>query len=343
MQSVLYIGTEQGLVTAKSQDRKAWAIAEHGLKDWSVQDVAVPPESPNKIFAGTRGDGVWVSEDFGKSWKKPCYGKRGPGKVRSVTIDPNNPKRIYAGCEPIDVWVSEDEGKNWTRFDSIWDIPFVATIPYPVASVEPHVRDVTIDPKNSNIIYAALQVGYIVKSTDAGKTWKLLNKNVDCDVHTIVIDPENSQRIYITTGGHDARLGNAPGRALYVSEDAGESWKPMAMNFHQEYSIPLALDPRNPNLLYSALADGQPGQWRRRASGADSLLIRSSDGGQSWNKLGDGIATKDFPEGLVVDDSGRLYAGCRNGDLYTSGDEGRSWQAMGLDVPEITSVTYASA
>jgi photosystem II stability/assembly factor-like uncharacterized protein len=343
MQNLLYIGTEDGLVTARSRDRAAWEVAEHGLKGWSVQDVAVSPDSPNKIFAGTRGDGVWVSEDFGKSWKKPCYGKRGPGKVRSVTIDPVDSKRIYAGCEPIDVFVSEDEGKSWRRFDSIWDIPFIATIPYPVATVEPHVRDVTIDPKEPSTIYAALQVGYIVKSTDGGETWRLLDKNVDCDVHTIVIDPADSRRIYITTGGHDSRKGSAPGRALYISEDAGESWTPTAMNFQHEYSIPLVLDPRNPQRLYSALADGQPGQWRRRPTGAQSILVRSDDGGRHWQRLGEGIQGKDFPEGLAVDEGGRIYAACRNGDLYASGDEGQSWQRMALNLPEITSVTYAHA
>ncbi|MBA2690776.1 MAG: hypothetical protein H0U63_08235, partial [Burkholderiales bacterium] len=242
MDSVFYIGTDQGVITARSHDQHSWTITEHGLKNWEIPEVAVSPENPNKVFAGTRGDGVWVSEDFGKSWKKPCYGKRGPGKVRSVTIDPHDSRRLYAGCEPIDVFSSEDEGKNWVRFDSIWNIPFIATIPYPLATVEPHVRDVTVDPTDPNILYAALQVGYIVKSTDHGKSWQLLNNNFDCDVHTIVIDPSNSQRLVIATGGHDFRKGRVPGRALYTSEDGGESWAPAAMNFPQEYSVPLTAD-----------------------------------------------------------------------------------------------------
>lgn len=343
MSDILYFGTERGLVSARSQDGVAWQVATHGLKDWSVQDVAVSPADPNKIFAGTRGDGVWVSADGGKSWKKPCYGKRGPGKVRSVTVDPHEPRRIYAGCEPIDIFVSEDEGKSWTRFDSLWEIPFVATVTYPVSSVEPHVRDVVVDPTNSSIIYAALQVGYIVKSMDRGKTWKLLNKDLDCDVHTIVLDPGNARRIYVTTGGHDCRLGAAPGRALYISEDAGETWTPMAADFREEYSIPLVLDPRDPKRMYSALADGQPGQWRRRDTGALSIVIGTEDGGKTWARLGDGIDKQDFPEAMTMDQHGHLYAACRSGDTYLSRDRGRSWQTMGLELPEITSVAYVSA
>ncbi len=347
MESILYIGTESGVITARSADGKHWEVAERGLRKWDVPEVAVSRESPNKVFAGTRGDGVWVSEDFGKTWKKPCYGKRGPGKVKSLTIDPHNPSRLYAGGEPIDIWVSEDEGKNWQRFESVWDDPFIATVPYPVSTVEPHVRDITIDPADENIIYAALQVGYIIKSTDRGKTWTLLNKDLDCDVHTIALDPRDRSRILVSTGGHDARLGKAPGRALYESTDAGKTWVPMAMNFKEEYSIPLVFDPFDPSRVYSAIANGQPGQWRRRDSGAESTVIRSTDGGRSWEKLEGAIERAYFPEAIVADDTvkGGVIAACRNGDFHASDDGGDSWRKLPLDlkISDLSSFTLAHA
>src|SRR5581483_6018592 len=157
----------------------------------------------NRVIAGTRGDGVWVSEDFGQSWKKPSYGRPGPGKVRSVTIDPKKPNRLYAGTEPIDVFVSDDLGQNWERLVSIWDIPQVASITYPVAVVEPHVRFIAIDPAATDTVYAALQVGSIAKTSNGGSTWKLQDRDVDCDVHTIVIDPQDTKNIFVATGGHD--------------------------------------------------------------------------------------------------------------------------------------------
>lgn len=345
MDSVLYIGTEQGVVTARSDGQGPWEIVCRGLTDWEVPELAISPNDANKVFAGTRGDGVWLSEDGGKSWTKPSYGKRGPGKVRCVTIDPHDPRRIYAGCEPIDVFVSEDEAKTWTRLDAIWDIPYVETVRYPVATVEPHVRDIAVDPSNPDIIYAALQVGYIVKSTDRGKSWTLLDGNLDRDVHTIVIDPTDPRRLMITTGGHDARKGTAPGRALYISEDGGESWTPAATNFTKEYSVPLTLDPTDPKRIYSAIANGQPGQWRQRESGAESSLIRSDDGGKTWVALEGGIATKPFPEAIVVDglNPGRVYVGCRNGDFYSSDDGGDSWREIGinLQVANLGSVVLA--
>ncbi len=100
MASILYLGTDEGVVTLKSEDGRSWKVEHHGLKDWQVPEVAVSPSAPNKVFAGTRGDGVWLSEDFGATWSKPSYGKRGPGKVRCLTIDPRDANTIYAGCQP---------------------------------------------------------------------------------------------------------------------------------------------------------------------------------------------------------------------------------------------------
>ena len=177
MASILYVATDEGVVTLKSEDGRTWKKEHHGLKDWQIPEVAVSPAAPNKVFAGTRGDGVWLSEDFGATWKKPCYGKRGPGKVRCLTFDPHDPNTLYAGTEPIDVFISRDSAKSWERLDSVWNIPWVSTITYPVAVVEPHVRDITIDPKDTKTMYVALQVGY--KTTDGGKNWELLNRNLD--------------------------------------------------------------------------------------------------------------------------------------------------------------------
>jgi photosystem II stability/assembly factor-like uncharacterized protein len=346
MASILYLATDEGVVVVKGNGG-GWKIEQQSLEDWDVQEVAVSPSRPQTLFAGTRGDGVWVSEDSGKSWKKPCYGKRGPGKVRCVTVDPHDPNTIYAGTEPIDIFVSHDGAKSWERLDSVWSIPYVASIDYPVSTVEPHVRDIIVDPENPKIIYAALQVGYMLKSTDGGKSWKLLNKNVDADVHTIVVDPRDPKALFIATGGHDFRLGNAPGRALYASRDGGESWAPTAMDFPQEYSVPLVMHPKNPDVLFSALANGQPGQWRKRQTGAESMLIRTKDGGKSWQKLNGAVAPsgKDFPEAIAFDpaDPDRVYTAMRGGALYASADGGDNWKKLEVSVGSVSDMKCAAA
>lgn len=346
MESVLYVGTDNGVVTARSQDGRSWEIESHGLEGWGVPEVVVLPGEPNRLLAGTRGDGVWLSEDFGNTWRKPNRGRHGPGKVRCLTLAPDDPNRLYAGCEPIDVFVSEDLGQNWQRIPSVWDDPYIATIPYPGIVVEPHVRDITIDPDQPDTIYAALQVGYMLKSTDGGETWRLLNRGLDCDVHTIVLDPSDSQRILIATGGGDSRSGRAPGKALYRSEDGGESWSPMAMNFEQTYSVPLTVDPTSPSTMYSAVASGPPGAIRRGEAGYKTVMIRSRDGGTTWDPMDLGEeASKNFPEAIVADGEspGRVYVGLQNGNFYCSDDSGDSWEHLKLKLEGVENVKLAHA
>ena len=347
MATILYLGTDEGVVTLKSEDGRSWKIENHGLKEWSVPEVAVSPTAPNRVFAGTRGDGVWLSEDFGASWTKPCYGKRGPGKVRCLTIDPVDSNTLYAGTEPIDVFISRDGAKSWERLDSVWNIPWVQTITYPVATVEPHVRDLTIDPKDPKTMYAALQVGYMLKTTDGGAHWELLNRDLDADVHTIVLHPENTNKIFIATGGHDARKGITKGRALYSSDDGGKNWQPMAAEFREEYSIPLAIHPKNTNVIYSAVANGQPGQWRKRASGAEAFLIQSTDGGKSWKKLDNELAraNRSFVESFAFDPANpdRMYAAQQSGDLFASEDAGDSWFKLDVKLPGLSDMKAARA
>ena len=346
MASILYLGTDEGVVTLKSDDGHSWNIENHALKDWAVPEVAVSPSAPNKVFAGTRGDGVWLSEDFGATWKKPCYGKPGPGKVRCLTIDPHDSKTLYAGTEPIDVFISRDEGKSWKRLDSIWNIPWVETVTYPVAAVEPHARDITIDPKDPKTMYVALQVGYMLKTTNAGATWELLNKDLDADVHTIVLHPEETQKIYIATGGHEARKGVVKGRALYSSPDGGKHWEPMAAEFREEYSVPLAIHPKNPNIIYSVVANGQPGSWKR-PSGAEAALIQSTDGGRNWQRLDNELAqaNRSFVQAFAFDpnNTDRMYAAQRSGDLFASEDSGATWSKVPLKLSPLSDMKAATA
>jgi len=260
--------------------------------------------------------------------------------VRCVTVDSSRSKTIYAGAEPIDIFISEDAGKNWARVDSLRKIPWVETVLYPVSTVEPHVRDIALDPKNPGTLYAALQVGFIVKSADGGASWRILNRGLDADVHTIVVNPENTKRLLIATGGHDYRRGVAPGRALYMSEDGGESWTPTATDFAQEYSVPLALHPKNPDVIYSAIANGPPGQWRGRPKGAESLVIRTKDGGRKWEPLNGRLSDtgRSFAEAIAFDESNpdHIYLGLKNGEIYMSEDGGDSWAQLGVKLPSIS-------
>jgi photosystem II stability/assembly factor-like uncharacterized protein len=119
----------------------------------------------------------------------------------------------------------------------------------------------------------------------------------------------------------------------------------MAAEFREEYSVPLAIHPKRPEVIYSAVANGQPGQWRKRPSGAEAFLIQSTDSGKSWKKLDNELskANKSFVEAFAFEPSSpdSMFAAQRNGDLFGSHDAGASWFKIEIKAPELSDMKAA--
>jgi hypothetical protein len=299
------------------------------------------------VFASTRGDGVWQQVDKsggGRTggWAKPCYGRPGPGKTHAIAVDPQDPDTIYAGTEPIGFWVTHDAGKNWESLPALWAIPEVRAFGYPVPFVEPHVRHIAIDPNDRDVLYLSMQIGYVAKSTDRGRSWRIIDGGIDADVHTIVIHPKNSQKLFAATGGHGCRQGVTRGKALYTSDDGGETWSPMATEFVEEYSVSLVLHPEDPDALFSAVAVGPPPAWHR-PDGAKARFIRSRDGGRSWQQveLPDANVGHEFPGAIAFDPSDvtRVFMSTDQGSFYRSADGGQRWSRVPVELDKVGDLT----
>lgn len=341
MATVLYCGTGDGVAAVSHQPSGGWTVDARALSPFAVREVAVSPAASNILAAGTRGDGVWLSEDCGKTWIKPSYGRLGPGKVTSLVFDPHDPNTLWAGGEPIELFVSRNLGKSWDRVDSVRETEGVPEVVYPVATVEPHVRSIAIHPSDADTMYLALQVGYMLKTTNGGESWRMLCDGLDEDVHVIVIDPSNPETLLISTGGAGVRSGRAPGKSLYRSDDGGESWQPQATEFHQNYSSTLAMHPHDPQTLVTCLANGAPGGWKR-PSGPEAEMIGTSDGGRSWQPLQPQLPAeeKQFAAAMAYDPElpDHVYAGFRRGELAVSEDAGSTWIDLGIQLSAVNDV-----
>ncbi len=173
-------------------------------------------------------------------------------------------------------------------------------------------------------MFASIEHGALLKSTDAGKSWNELSgfykpeDEVYKDVHRLVIRPSNPDQIYFTGG-----------MGLYSSSDGGQSWEHLTQrSWRIGYPDALFTSPINDMVMFMAGASKAPQNWRQTKT-ADATVARSRDGGRRWEIL------EGFPKSLrgnieamsmaVWANKFALCAGTTDGDVFLSEDEGESW------------------
>jgi len=189
----------------------------------------------------------------------------------------------------------------------------------------------------------------MLKTTNGGVSWELLNQGLDADVHSIAIDPSAPNRVWIATGGDYARAGLADGRALYRSENGGTSWEPMAMEEfpEHEYSVPIVVNPLDTRVLYSSVASGPPSSWAKNPNGASGLVIRSRDAGLTWEDLTNAlpVQTRQLAQAMAVNpaEPENVFFAFRGGMLCMSADAGETWRALDVEVADVQDIKAVPA
>src|SRR5574338_522560 len=168
------------------------------------------------------------------------------GRVVDLEFDPNNPSIIYAGFSTGGIFKSFDAGNNWLP---IFDEQAVLTI-----------GDIAIDPNNSNVIYVGtgeangghnnFPGGGVFKSTDAGLTWSFLGLEGTTSIGRIVINPQNSNILYLASVG--SYFAPNPERGIYKSNDAGLTWEHSLFISDTTGAVDIIIDPNNPDRLMAA-------------------------------------------------------------------------------------------
>lgn len=290
---------------------------------YSVGCITIDPNNPNILWVGSGennnqrsvayGDGVYKSEDGGKTWKN--VGLTKSERIGRISIDPNNSDIVYvAAYGPLwnaggerGIYKTTDGGKTWKQVLNI--------------SENTGCNDVLIHPKNSNILYAAAhqrrrhEWTYIsggpesafYRSLDGGATWsKVTNGLPSGELGRIglAISPANNEILYAIVEGEGENKG------FYRSTDRGASFEKRsgwstAGNYYQE----IVADPCNQDKVYSL----------------DTWAMVSSDGGKSFHKLGEKNKHVDN-HALYVEpeNTNHLLMGC-DGGLYESYDGAKSW------------------
>ncbi|HEV8200639.1 MAG TPA: glycosyl hydrolase, partial [Candidatus Polarisedimenticolia bacterium] len=222
-----------------------------------------------------------------KSLKYRLVGPAVGGRVSRVSGVPGNPLVYYAATASGGVWKSEDGGIDWKPiFD---DQPISSTGSIAVAPSDPNV--LYVGSGEANIRGNVADGNGIYKSTDAGKTWNHVWKQVGA-IGTMVVHPKNPDIAFAAVLGR--AFGPNPERGVYRTKDGGGTWEQVLKVSPQTGAIDVTLDVKNPNTLLASMWTVQRAPWTID-SGSKSLesgIFRSTDGGNTWQKV-----TRGLPQG----------------------------------------------
>lgn len=325
----LLVGTADGVVCLERDGTdRAWRVGRTGLRGKHVSALMAEP-SRGLIFAGTHRDGIFASEDEGRTWEARSGGVEHPNIYSLAWAQANGQPRLYAGTEPAHLYMSADLGASWRELPALRSVPSVQKWTFPGPPHEAHVKNFAFDPRSADVIYAGVEVGGAFKSLDAGATWRELSGFYE-DVHRLVIPRGRPESVYLSSGD-----------GLYFSQDAGETWTRLTdENFRIAYPDALIAHPDRDGLLFMAGAVCNPGAWRQRGH-ADPRIARSHDGGQTWELLESGLP--DFIHGNVEAMSMEVRPGgfslctaTTDGDVFFSEDDGEKWSTIASGLAPIS-------
>ena len=317
----LLVGTLDCVVTlVRSGPQGAWQVTRRSLEGKHISALMIEP-SRGRLLAGTHGDGVYASDDGGRTWERKDTGLKS-GNVYSLNyVQAAGQTRLYAGTEPAHLHVSRDLGESWDELPALRSVPSVDKWSFPGEPHIAHVKSINFDPRTAETIYAAVEVGGLFKSSDSGVSWQELSGFYE-DVHRVSLSPLQPDHVYISTGD-----------GLYHSRDAGETWERLTDSSARiAYPDALILHPEREGIAFVAGSISSPNVWRT-SHNADARIGRSGDGGATWEMVDRGL-----PEQIrgnieamsmnVWSGGFTLFAGTTDGDVFFSEDEGKSWSTI---------------
>ena len=254
------------------------------------------------------------------------------GRSTAVTGVPSEPSVFYMGTTGGGVWRTEDYGESWENVtDGQLAVGEIGAIAVPLT--DPNVIYVGT---GSACIRGNVSTGRgVYKSADRGRTWSFIGLKEAGQIGRVRVHPGDPNLVYVAALGH--AFGPNPERGVFRSRDGGRTWEKVLFVSDSTGVVDLSMDPTNPQILYAAAWRGERKPWAVISGSSDSGVYRSKDGGDTWQKVTNGLPTGIVGRiGVAIAPSNprRIYVIAQHeevGGLYRSDDGGETFQFVNPD------------
>ena len=274
-------------------------------------------------------------DKYFKPVKWRCIGPFRGGRSNCATGVVGNPAVYYQGTTGGGLWKTEDMGLNWRNVsDGFFKTGSVGAVA--VAEADPNIVYVGMGEHAVRGVMTHHGDG-VYKSTDAGKTWKKIGLDLTQHIARIVVHPKDPNIVYVAAQG--ALYSHSKERGIYKSVDGGVTWKNVLYVDDKTGCAEISMDMNNPMILYAAMWEHGRLPWKVISGGPGSGLYKSTDGGEHWEKLSEGLPKEMGKMSIAVcrSNSEKVYALIESdfdkgaGGLYMSSDAGKKWGQVSSD------------
>ncbi len=251
------------------------------------------------------------------------------GRIADFAVNPNNFSEFYVAAASGNIWKTNNNG---ITFKPVFDS-------YGAYSI----GCLAIDKKNTNVVWAGTgennhqrALGYgdgIYLTVDGGKSWKNMGLKESRQIGMILIDPRNSNVVYVAAEGSVWASGGD--RGLYKTTDKGKTWNKI-LDISENTGINnIICNAQNPDILYATSEQRRRHVHTKIGGGPESAIHKSDDGGKTWKKLTKGLP-KEHMGGIGIAISPQnpdviyaiIEAANGKGGFFRSSDRGESWSKM---------------
>ncbi|WP_445383342.1 VPS10 domain-containing protein [Robiginitalea sp. IMCC43444] len=261
----------------------------------------------------------------------PFRGGRSTGSSGVV----GDPLTYYMGTTGGGLWKTSDAGQKWENIsDGYFKTGSVGTVS--VSESHPNVVYVGMGEHAPRGVMTSYGDG-VYKSLDAGKTWEHMGLEQTRHISRIIIHPLNPDIVWVAAQG--ALHGPNAERGVYKSTDGGKSWKRVLFVNELTGCSDLSIDYQNPQVLYAGMWEHLRTPWKVISGGDGSGIYKSTDGGENWEKIHEGLPEEKGKVAVAVSraNPNRVYALVESdtykekGGLFTSSDAGKNWSRVSGD------------